>query len=905
MLAQILARASRLQVVTITEGMRAEPNGVYVTPPGFELSILHRVFRLRRVEPGGRLHLPIDAFFRSLASDLQHNAVGVVLSGTRSDGTMGLAAIKTAGGIAFAQDPSTAQHEGMPRGALESGAADYVMAPEAIAEQILRLSSHPFGRKLTPTPEQRKQLDALGVLLKDTFGLDLTHYKPNTIERRIQRRMDLHRMERLEDFVRLCTNDPDELARLHSELLINVTRFFRDVASFEALKMIVIPLVIERTNELDPICIWVPGCSSGEEAYSIAITFLDAFEALGVHRRLQIFATDIDPDAIQQARRGMFAPSIAADIPESRLRKYFHALEDGRYQVSARIRDVVVFSVQNLSQDAPFSRLDLVSCRNVLIYLQPHIQKKVLRMLHYSLRRESYLMLGASETIGDAAELFSLLDRKNKIYQAKHVALVPGSLNLTIGRTHVPALTSPVSARSARPVISIAHLADRRILEQYAPSGVVINENLDVLYFPGRPQRYLEQPSGVATHDILRLVRPELHLALKQAIDTVLRSDEAISVESQVRDAAGLFRPVTIVVQTLLEPETRAKCLLILFREPEALGHAVAAPIEPYRETSDERARSLQQELTLTKDYLQTTIEELERTSDDLRTSKEELQSSNEELQTTNEELETSNEELQSSNEELQTLNEELQRHTHELDNANDDLRNLLVDSSDPIVLVGLDLRIRRFSRAAERIIDLIETDVGRSVAQLDVFIGGTGIDKLVATAIEQGTLVTRELQARDHRWYAMRIFSYRAGDGVIRGAAVVFADLEPHARKGQLANAIDHYAAQFLSGVTHPLAILDQDLGVSWVNETYRHAFGTQDDDTITWLVATLQKNLAETSASGRPFVELRVVRERPGVGEESMKVCGIRVIGVANDTPLVLLAIEREHPCWMVPTH
>ncbi len=769
-LTELLSRQSRLEVRTIEDGMVVEANQVYVAPPSVTVGIAEGKLQLARWENDGRPHLPIDAFFRSLAEERGKNAIGVVLSGTGSDGTFGAMAIKASGGITFAQDPATAKFDGMPRTMIENGAADFVLPAERIAEEIVRVANGERGPRAAASLELEKHIGELASLIKKEFGLDLAHYKLNTVERRIQRRMTLHRIERLSEYLKLIHTDPRELSTLHSDLLINVTSFFRDPEAFEVLKGTVIPRILERKGDAEPIRIWVPGCSSGEEAYSIAICLLEAIDERRRSAKIQIFGTDLDADAIQQARRGVYPANIAADVSEERLRKYFVKIEDGRYQISRQIRDLVVFSRQNICVDAPFSRLDLVSCRNLLIYLQPNVQQKIMRVLHYSLLPEGFLLLGSSESIGEAADLFTLLDRKNKIYISKHMPVPHGAFDLSVGTTPAAEAREVVHTSAVRPMVSIAHLADRRILEQFAPPGVVINENLNVLYFRGKTQEFLEQPSGVATHDLLRLIRPELYTPIKAAIERAFAASEPITADAQVRTQAGGFRPISVVVQPLIEPETRARCLLLLFKENPRAEQPAAAPA-PAAERTDERSRQLEQELTLTKDYLQSTIEELERSNEDLKSANEELQSSNEEMQSTNEELETAKEELQSTNEELITLNEELQRRMLDLSSAKDDLHNLLVAEEHAVVVVGLDLRIRLFSQGAERLLNLVTADQGRTLAQVARFTNEPELEKLVHTAIDSVTSQEHLVGALDGKRYRLRIHPYKTLELAIRGA--------------------------------------------------------------------------------------------------------------------------------------
>ena len=904
MLTELLGRASPLEVETAADGMRIEPNHVYVTPPNAVLAIEGEVFRVRTPSPGARPEMPIDAFFRSLADNRGIKAMGVVMSGTGTDGTFGLSAIKEAGGITFVQDPATAKFDGMPRSARESGAADFCLAPEAIADEILRVSTHPYLRRSLALPQFHEHLGKLAVLLKASFGIDLTHYKPTTIERRIQRRMAVHRLERLDQYLRLCQSDPKELADLQKDLLINVTRFFRDKEPFEVLCSDIIPRLLEGKKDSDTLRIWVPGCSSGEEAYSVAMCVLETLDEKNVNVHVQIFGTDLDADAVQQARRGSYPHNIVADVSPERLRRFFNKSEGGQYQIVRRVRDMVVFSIQNISRDPPFSKLDLITCRNLLMYLQPGIQKKVLRILHYSLKPAGFLLLGHSESVGDSSELFALIDRKNKIYITKHVSLPPNSIDFGSNVPTAAALERP--SFSTRPLLSLAHLADRKILEQYAPPGVIINENLDILYFRGASERYLQQPSGVATHNILRLARPELHPALKPAIERVFATNEPFSTTAHARlERAGL-QPFTLIVLPMQDPETKARCALVLFKEG-AEGPAPAPPVRPAPETASESTQALSQELALTKEYLQSTIEEIERANEDLQSANEELQSSNEELQSSNEELETSQEELQSTNEELITLNDELQSRMRELSGTNDDLHNLLLGVDRAIVIVGLDLRIRRFTLTAEKLLNLLPTDIGRSAAQLNSFLGGFGIEKLISETITELATVERELQATDGRWYGLRIVPYRTLDMAIRGAVISIADIDLAKRRTDLAAAVTEYAAEGLAAIQHPLMILDVNCAVIWVNDPFYAAFQLTPQEIIGirldkvgtggWSDRELERRISDTLQMGAPFRGQLLTVPLEGGGEARVTISGSRLRNVANEARLVLLAVEDEH--------
>ncbi len=905
MLTELLGRASKLAVETIEDGVLIQRNHVYVCPPNAVLCLEGNTIRL--LAPGGsRPEMPIDAFFRSLADNRGIKAMGVVMSGTGTDGTFGLAAIKAAGGITFVQEPTSAKFDGMPRSARDSGAADFCLAPDAIADEILRISSHPYLQPAIEPPPMQEHMGSLGVLLKGKFGIDLAHYKPNTIERRIQRRMAVHRIERFEQYVRLCQTNANELANLHKDLLINVTSFFRDKDPFEVLKRDILPRLLEGKQDADVIRIWVPGCSSGEEAYSIAMCLLELLDERSLGVCVQIFGTDLDADAVQQARRGVYPHNIVADVSDERLRRFFVKNEDGHYQIIRRVRDMVVFSIQNISRDPPFSKLDLISCRNLLMYLQSGIQKKVLRILHYALNPAGFLMLGHSESVGDAAELFALIDRTNKIYTAKHVSL-PTAIDF--GPRVKSAAAAPqerTTFAAVRPVLSLAHLADRKILDHYAPPGVVINDAMDIVYYRGRSDRYLQQPSGVATNNILRLARPELHATLKSSLERVAATNEVVTVVAQVKiDGLGL-QYFTLIVTPIVEPEAKARCVLVLFKggvDDQLLPTPARSPAA-ISDGSNESTEALSQELALTKEYLQSTIEEVERANEDLQSANEELQSSNEELQSSNEELETSQEELQSTNEELVTLNDELQSRMLDLSTSNDDLHNLLLGVDRAIVIVGLDLRIRRFTHAAEKLLNLLPSDIGRSASQLNSFLGGFGVEAVIEDAVKNLATVERDLQATDGRWYSLRIMPYRTLDLTIRGAVISIIDIDLSKRRTDLSAAVVEYAAEGLAAIQHPLMILDGNRAVIWVNDLYFEAFQLTAQEIIgtrlgnlgkgSWADPALEKRIDDTIQTGKPFRGYTLTVELDGSGETDVSVSGSRLRNLAGEAKLVLLSFE-----------
>jgi two-component system CheB/CheR fusion protein len=782
MLPTLLSRWSEAKVVAVEDGMPVESGCIYVIPPNADLAILQGVLHL--MTPIGTTHgphLPIDYFFRSLAEDQGSRSIGIVLSGTGSDGTFGLQAIKEAGGITFAQEPASAKYDGMPRSAIDAGWADFTLAPEGIANELLRIRNHPYlTRKRASSPQAQESVGKLIVLMRTAFGNDLTYYKPATMDRRIERRMALQKIETLSDYVKFVQSNASELRLLYKDMLISVTSFFRDGDSFAALKATILPRILESKETGGQIRIWVPACSTGEEAYSLAIVLFELLGERAPEFRPQIFGTDVDESSIQHARRGLFPHNIALDVSPERLQRFFTQKDHG-YQIARRIRDVVVFSAQNVTRDAPFSRLDLVSCRNLLIYLRPAMQKRVLRILHYSLLPTGYLMLGTSETVGDLTDYFSLVDRKNKIYSRRHVAET-AALDVGLG-VKIPEPTQPVpSTTGHRSSANLASLAERKILELYGPPGVLVNDDFDVVHIRGRTRGYLEPMPGAPSFNILRLARPDLHVELRRALQEARSKNGRASVDCRIADD-GTVRPITIEVMPVVDPETKVRCFMVLFHEERNMQSAReasdAASSLAQSTTGESGTQELERELIMTKEYLQSAIEELESSNEELKSSNEELQSSNEELQSTNEELETSKEELQSSNEELTTVNDELHNRMGELELINDDLYNILSSMGSAMIIVGLDLRIRRFTQVAETLMNLVPGDVGRTVSLLNAFIVGERIEKLAAQVIEKLVPIDKRIACANQRWYQLHISPYKTLDHAIKGAVIVLLDVE------------------------------------------------------------------------------------------------------------------------------
>ncbi|HSF19534.1 MAG TPA: chemotaxis protein CheB [Vicinamibacteria bacterium] len=909
LLAELLSRSSKISVTTAADEVRVEPNHAYVIPPNTDLGIMHGVVHLIEARSGHGPRQPIDFFFRSLAEDQGSSSIGIILSGTGTDGTLGLKAIKAAGGLTFVQEPSSAKYDGMPRSALASGHADYCLAPREIAEELTRISRHPalalLPKPPTPAPAVQEQLGKLFFLVRSEFGNDLTSYKLSTLERRIERRMTMHKIATLRDYLKFVQSSPQELAALYKDMLITVTNFFRDHEPFEALKDRVFPRLIEERGPNAPIRVWVPACATGEEAYSIAICLLEFLEKKGSDSRVQIFGTDIDVDSIQHARRGVYPQNIALDVSADRLNRFF-VKKDNDYQVSRRVRDTVVFSNQNILKDAPFSRLDLVSCRNLLIYLQPSAQRKVLRTLHYSLNPIGFLLLGTSESVGDSPDLFSLVDRRTKLYARKPFAS-SGALDIAFGMPATPDVAQPAAA--TRPIVNLQTLSDRKVLELYGPPGVIVNEHLEILHFRGHTGAYLDPMPGAASFNVLRLARPELHMELKRAINRGLSEQVRVMTEVTFHHD-GKASAVALDVVPIQEPETKTRCLLVMFHEltppKEVPVVAVDGDVAPSLAPLAHRIQELERELALTKEYLQDTIEEKESTNEELKSANEELQSSNEELQSTNEELETSKEEMQSTNEELTTVNDELQNRMAELSQMSDDLHNVLSGTDNAVIIVGMDLRIRRYTASAEKLLNLVPGDVGRSISHIDAFVGGAAVEQRVSGVIASLTPVEEEILCTNHRYYALRIVPYKTLDHAIRGAIVSLVDIDVRKKATEITRDVGLYAERFLGAIGHPLLILDAKLRIVWANDPYYERFQVTVEETVgsnfpkVWAQprndASLREALERTLAEGTPFRDLRVRHLFQEGRERTLRMGGSR-IPVVTEMSLVLVSIEDEH--------
>ena len=897
-LPEILGRKSGMPVREVQGDTAVQPDHVYVAPASNNLRIEEGVLRaVSRPTATGVRNMAIDDFLESLAKERGNLAIGIVLSGTASDGTLGLKAIKAEGGITLAQEPSSAKFDGMPSSAIAAGAVDFVLNPEGIAKQLVSLASHPY-LNYRPVMEPREEiappagidLTPIFTVLKASTGIDFTYYKHNTILRRIERRMALHGIDSLKDYARKLRHDAGEAKILAQEFLINVTAFFREPETYKTLKDTVFPALLEQRSPDDPIRVWIPGCSTGEEAYSIAIVLTEFLEEHGASCGIQIFATDLSEAVIERARSGVYLENAVSGVSPERLRRFFIS-RDRVYQINQSIRSACVFAKQDLTKDPPFSRIDLISCCNLLIYLGPLLQKRAISLFHYALKPGGFLVLGSSESIGSYADSFQTVDRKQRIYSKKTSA---GPLALDLGGAGAGRATrveESVSAEGGSALKNVQKYVDRMLLAAYSPAGVITDDGLNVIQVRGDTGAYLQLPPGDPTTDLTRLVKPGLLGPLRAAVRKA-RQDKAPVVETgiSVRDD-GHTRDVDLRVLPIRDPNGKEQCWLILFEEPPRAKASARGkgkpPIVPKTRDNDTIAH-LEQELRATRDYLQSIIESQEAAT-------EELRSANEEAQATNEELDTAKEELQASNEELNTVNDELRARNLEQGALNSDLRKLLESINIPLVMVGKNLQIRWFTPAMEPLLNLLPTDQGRPITDLHSAAIPNFRDLLLAAlAGEQNQNI--EMQGPMGRWLSLRILPYRGADNTIEGAIATLVDIDDLKRARDLAEAV-------VATVREPLIVLDAGLRVRTANQAFYGLFQMESKDVVghqiyeigglRWDIPKLRELLENILPKQTVMRDFELEQTYPGIGLRSM-LLHAREIRQSEGERMILLAVN-----------
>ena len=887
LLTEILSRATSMPVSEVTDQMAVEPNHVYVIPPGVNMDISGGILRLSPRKDLRGQHRTIDHFLQSLAEDQHYRAIGVILSGSATDGTLGLEAVKAEGGLTFAQDDS-AQHTSMPKSAVAAGCVDLVLPPAAIAQEIARISRHPFlareaddrAEPQAVEPSLRRVLDQL----RAVTGVDFTQYKRNTLYRRITRRAVLHQMEALKDYAQFLQNNPSEVEALFQDVLINVTSFFRNPEAFDVLKTKIFPALTRDRSRHDPLRVWVLGCSTGDEAYSIAIAFAEFAEVGRLQVPLQIFATDLNGAGIEKARVGIYPKTIAQGISTDRLRRFFFET-DGTYQISKTIRDSVVFAKHNVLTEPPFSRIDLVSCRNLLIYLEAPLQQKAVSVMHYALKPNGYLWLGSSETIGTFRDFFELEDAKHKFY-AKRVGL-PRAPQTFVREAAPEKVGLEGQVREAMAVgADVYREADRYLLNRFAPSSVLVNSDLEVIQFRGDTGQYLTPSPGKASLNLLKMLREGLLVGVRGALHKARREEAPVREDGLRVKSNGGYRDVNVqVVPVKGSNAGNHPHYLVLFDEPAHQDKRLAPRVEEQPpkalrpqggkdeavDTERETAR-LAHELAATREYLQSVIEQQEAANEELQSSNEEVQSANEELQSINEELETSKEEIQSSNEELATVNEELHNRNTELGQTNNDFINLIASVQLAIVILGPDLRIRRFTPMAERMFNLITADVGRPITDIQLGIGMPDLPSMLREVID--TMSVREAEVRDKegRWHLVRLRPYRTMDNRIDGAVLVLLDVDDLKRQQDTLRR----QSELLDQTNEAIFIWELDGAITYWNRGAEETYG------FTRAEALGRRSYDLLNSFPRPSVFLDALRaQRQWTGElTNVRRDGLRIV-------------------------
>jgi two-component system CheB/CheR fusion protein len=917
MLTELLARLTKMPVREIKNGMPIEVNHVYIIPPGTNISIAGGRLKLNKMKDAGLKRMPIDYFFRSLADELGNRGIGVILSGTATDGTLGAEAIKAEGGIIFAQDEKTAKYDGMPQSAVAAGCVDFVLSPKRIARELERIAKHPLissaglvkADKSIITPD--KGLGSIFDILRFAKGLDFTHYKTTTISRRVSRRMVLLKLENLKGYIKFLRDNKKEVEELYEDLLLKVTSFFRDQKVFHTLKKRVIPAILKNKTKNQGVRIWVPGCSSGEEAYSIAMCLIEAMGNKASAVPVQIFATDVSESGIDKARRGIYGKNIKDSITPERLKRFFTKIGDS-YKVSKLLRDMCIFSKQNVFSDPPFSNLDLISCRNLLIYFQPVLQKNVFHKFHYALKPGGFLLLGNSEAANGYSNLFKTLDRKQRIFVKKYLSVEP---ELELGQQYYPSKKLEIKEKTdikKGKETDIESMIERIVLGECAPCGVLINSDMEVVQFRGHTGRYLESAAGKPSLDIFKLAREGLFLPLRAAIYKARGTKHTVKIEAENVLYNGRRMRVNITVVPAKSGPLKEEFFLVLFDE---IGRAIASKNSPKargKSVKDEKyVESIQKELSETKEYLQSVIEEQESANEEVKTANEEILSSNEELQSTNEELETAKEELQSSNEELITTNEELKNRNTEVVLLNNDLINLLSSINMPVVMMGTDLCVRRITPQAEKVLNIISSDVGRPISKIKLNVDIPDLEKTLLDVIESINPKTFEIKSIEGNWYSVYIRPYRTLDDKIDGVVAIFVDITERKKARQIIEEARQYAENILETMREPLIVLDTDLKVISANKSFYRTFKVDPKETEgrfiydlgnrQWNIPKLQTLLGEILSKNKAIDNYEIENNFETIGPKTMlfnarRLAAMRMILITIEDITERKQMERE---------
>jgi two-component system CheB/CheR fusion protein len=836
MLPELLQRVSNMKVFQVKDRMAVRPNCVYVIPPNKSMSILKGVLYLfEPIEERG-LRLPIDFFFRSLADDIKERGVGIILSGMGSDGSIGLRALKEKNGIVMVQEPATAKFDSMPRSAMDNVLVDIVAPANELSSKLMAFLKH------TPIANSEKEigirdkssLEKIIILLRTHTGNDFSLYKKNTVYRRIERRMGIHKIDKISSYVHFLQENPKEAVILFKELMIGVTAFFRDPLVWEKLKNTVIPTILANFQPGSILRAWIPGCSTGEEAYSLAIVFKEALEKANLHEgfSLQIFATDLDNDAVETARKGLFPANITADVSSERLKRFFIKTEDG-YRINTEIREMIVFAQHNIIMHPPFTKIDILSCRNLLIYLDAELQKKLIGLFYYSINPDGIIILGSAETQGAQTHLFIPLDAKLKIFKRSTNTLVPELFDFPSSFSR-PIPTNIEKQLPNKSIFNIQVLADQLLLQHFSPAGVLVNENGDIIYISGRTGKYLEPAVGKANLNIFAMLREGLRNEFPAAFRKAVMKKEVVVLKNIKVGTNGDMQTTNITIQWIDKPNPLYGTIMIIFADVPEIADSKRLEKKGNKALNSIKQKELEEELMHTREEVQNTIEEMQTSQEELKSTNEELQSTNEELQSTNEELTTSKEEMQSLNEELQTVNAELQSKVDDFSRVNNDMKNLLNSTDIATLFLDKELNIRRYTDQATKIFKLIKSDIGRPFTDQvsDLIYPDLATDAL--EVLRTLIFIQKPIPTKDGRWFSIRIMPYRTFDDRIDGLVITFFNTSDLMQVELKLQEIDQAHQLLLNASSDVIIKLSTDLKIQEYNPEAEKFFGKKRKEAI-----------------------------------------------------------------------
>jgi two-component system CheB/CheR fusion protein len=907
LLPELLAKHARIPMQTAEDGMKLLPNQVFITPPGGCISISDERIHIEELDTSVRT-LPVDHLFRSLARNDGDNAIAIVLSGNGRDGTVGITEVKGASGMVMAQEPSSARYGGMPSSAIATQLVDYVLPPQEMPQQLLRYVQGKDRLRVAEDPKEAPDantaaLQRLLTILRARTGNDFGSYKKSTVQRRIERRMTVHGLRSVLEYAQLLERAPHEVDALFRELLISVTSFFRDPEAYAVLESELQRLIKLKTDD-DPVRIWVAGCATGEEAYSMAILVKEALVSTGRSLPVQIFATDLDNQAVETARAGRYPEGIAADVSQERLERFFTKEESG-YRITKEVRELLVFAPQNLVKDPPFTKLDLLSCRNLLIYLESELQKRILWLFGYSLRPSGLLFLGTSESVAGFDDIFAVVDKKWKVFHRRDT----GAQRLP--DLHADLATPAIHGRIAvaqrpgpRVHVGVGLAAERLLLSSFVPPAAIMSERGELIYLHGRTGPFLELAPGEPTNNVFNMAREGLRLELPAAMRQAAAGDDPVVRRGLQVKTNGGFSSVRLTVRKLREPDSLRGAFIATFEEEPDEPKRPKARASKSEGVQAERITLLERELQRTKENLQGTIEELETSNEELKSTNEELQSTNEELQSANEELETSREEMQSLNEELQTVNSELEERNRALSQANDDMQNLLNSTEIATIFLDDKLAIKRFTKQAKKVFSLIDTDIGRPISDLTANLRYDGLVEEAREVLQTLVFREREIQTKEGSWRLMRVMPYRTHENLIDGLVITFVDIDRVKRAEEEAQLARAYSESIVEAVGVSLLVLDRELHVVSANRTFYEQFRTSPKLVVgeplqqlsegRWEIPDLEGRLQRMLHDGHETMSgVPVTITLPRLGATKLTISARRMV-TAKEQPLILLAVE-----------